>query len=65
MPRNSRPNPFYARVKTLILLLTAGLSLLAVTVVFLPIVLIYTAWVYKVLFGRIEVKALKTNPDLY
>ncbi|WP_307853661.1 YihY/virulence factor BrkB family protein [Nocardioides palaemonis] len=33
VPRNSRPNPFYARVKTLILLLTAGLSLLAVTVV--------------------------------
>ena len=33
VPRNSRPNPFYARVKTLLLLLTAGLSLLAVTVV--------------------------------
>jgi uncharacterized BrkB/YihY/UPF0761 family membrane protein len=33
VPRNSRPNPIYARVKTLLLLLTAGLSLLAVTVV--------------------------------
>ncbi|MBC2935134.1 YhjD/YihY/BrkB family envelope integrity protein [Nocardioides sp. zg-1228] len=33
VPRNSRPNPFYARVKTLLLLLTAGLSLLAVTIV--------------------------------
>jgi len=33
VPRNSRPNPFYARVKTLLLLLTAGLSLLGVTVV--------------------------------
>jgi membrane protein len=32
VPRNSRPNPFYARVKTLILLLTAGLSLLAVSI---------------------------------
>ncbi|UDF04282.1 cytochrome d ubiquinol oxidase subunit II [Asticcacaulis sp. AND118] len=40
-------------------------TMLVVTVVFLPIVLLYTAWVYKVLFGRIEVKALKTNPDLY
>ncbi|BEV10229.1 cytochrome d ubiquinol oxidase subunit II [Asticcacaulis sp. DW145] len=39
--------------------------MLGVTLVFLPIVLLYTAWVYKVLFGRIEVKALKTNPDLY
>ncbi len=33
VPRNSRPNPFYARVKTLLLLLTAGMLLLAVTVV--------------------------------
>ncbi|HEY0643039.1 MAG TPA: YhjD/YihY/BrkB family envelope integrity protein, partial [Nocardioides sp.] len=33
VPRNSRPNPLYARVKTLILLLTAGFSLLAVSVV--------------------------------
>lgn len=33
VPRNSRPNPFYARFKTLILLVTAGVSLLAVTIV--------------------------------
>ncbi|NPD03632.1 YihY/virulence factor BrkB family protein [Nocardioides sp. zg-1308] len=33
VPRNSRPNPFYARLKTLLLLVTAGLSLLAVTIV--------------------------------
>ncbi|WP_244242403.1 YihY/virulence factor BrkB family protein [Nocardioides seonyuensis] len=33
VPRNSRPNPVYARVKTLLLLVTAGLSLLAVSVV--------------------------------
>ena len=33
VPRNSRPNPLYARGKTLLLLVTAGLSLLAVTVV--------------------------------
>ncbi len=33
VPRNSRPNPLYARVKTLILLLTAGFSLLAVSIV--------------------------------
>jgi len=39
--------------------------MLVCTLVFLPIVLIYTAWVYKVLFGRIEVAQLKTNPDLY
>ncbi len=33
VPRNSRPNPVYARVKTLVLLVTAGVSLLAVTIV--------------------------------
>ena len=33
VPRNSRPNPIYARVKTLVLLLTAGFSLLSVSVV--------------------------------
>lgn len=39
--------------------------MLVVTVVFLPIVLLYTAWVYKVLWGRSTTGALTTNPDLY
>jgi cytochrome bd ubiquinol oxidase subunit II len=39
--------------------------MLGVTVVFLPLILIYTAWVYKVLWGRASTAALKTNPDLY
>jgi cytochrome d ubiquinol oxidase subunit II len=39
--------------------------MLLVTVVFLPIVLIYTAWAYKVMFGRSTVSALSTDPDLY
>jgi membrane protein len=33
VPRNSRPNPIYSRVKSLLLILTAGTSLVAVTVV--------------------------------
>ena len=33
VPRNSRPNPIYSRVKSLMLFLTAGTSLLAVTIV--------------------------------
>lgn len=33
VPRNSRPNPVYARVKTLVLLVTAGFSLLTVSIV--------------------------------
>ncbi len=39
--------------------------MLGCTIVFLPIVLIYTAWVYRVMWGRASTAALKTNPDLY
>ena len=39
--------------------------MLIVTVIFLPLILIYTTWVYKVLWGRTSTAALKTNPDLY
>ncbi|WP_374575270.1 cytochrome d ubiquinol oxidase subunit II [Phenylobacterium sp.] len=39
--------------------------MLLVTLVFLPIVLLYTAWVFKVLWGRVSVADLSTNPDLY
>jgi cytochrome d ubiquinol oxidase subunit II len=39
--------------------------MLLVTLVFLPIVLLYTAWVYKVLFGRITLGEVETNPDFY
>ncbi|WP_419318367.1 cytochrome d ubiquinol oxidase subunit II [Caulobacter sp. ErkDOM-E] len=39
--------------------------MLIVTVIFLPLVLLYTAWVYKVLWGRSTTGALTTNPDLY
>ena len=33
VPRNSRPNPFYSRFKSLVLLFTAGAALLSVTIV--------------------------------
>lgn len=39
--------------------------MLVVTVIFLPIVLAYTAWVFKVLWGRVTLDSLRTNPDLY
>jgi cytochrome d ubiquinol oxidase subunit II len=39
--------------------------MLLVTAIFLPLILIYTAWVYRVLWGRTSTAALKTNPDLY
>jgi cytochrome d ubiquinol oxidase subunit II len=39
--------------------------MLGCTIVFLPLILIYTAWVYRVLWGRASTEALKTNPDLY
>jgi cytochrome d ubiquinol oxidase subunit II len=39
--------------------------MLIVTAIFLPLILIYTAWVYRVLWGRSSTAALKTNPNLY
>jgi len=39
--------------------------MLLVTIVFLPIVLAYTAWAFKVMWGRSTVGELDTNPDLY
>jgi cytochrome d ubiquinol oxidase subunit II len=43
---------------------TLGIMLF-VTLVFLPIVLAYTAWAYKVMFGRVTREAVRTNPDFY
>ncbi len=43
---------------------TLGIMLF-VTVVFLPIVLAYTAWAYKVMFGRVTTEEVRTNPDFY
>ena len=39
--------------------------MLLVTLIFLPLVLIYAAWVYKVLFGRVTVDEVKNSPDFY
>lgn len=39
--------------------------MLLVTIVFLPIVLLYTAWAYKVMFGRVTIEDVRTNPDFY
>lgn len=43
---------------------TLGIMLF-VTIVFLPIVLSYTAWAYRVMFGRVTADAVRTNPDFY
>lgn len=43
---------------------TLGIMLF-VTVVLLPIVLAYTAWAYRVMFGRVTAEAVRTNPDFY
>lgn len=39
--------------------------MLIVTLIFLPMVLAYTAWVMKVLFGRVTIDEVRTNPDFY
>lgn len=39
--------------------------MLIVTIVFLPVVLAYTAWAYRVMFGRITTEQVRFNPDYY
>ena len=39
--------------------------MLVVTVFLLPLVLLYTAWAYKVMFGRVTGEQVRTNPDFY
>jgi cytochrome d ubiquinol oxidase subunit II len=39
--------------------------MLLVTVILLPIVLAYTAWAFKVMWGRSSIAALAADPDLY
>ncbi|MFA5989462.1 MAG: cytochrome d ubiquinol oxidase subunit II [Sphingomonas sp.] len=39
--------------------------MLVVTVIFLPLVLAYTAWAYRVMFGRVTTEQVRTNPDFY
>ena len=44
--------------------LTLWIMLLAVALL-LPLVLLYTAWVFRILFGRITTEQVRTNPDFY
>ncbi|MBO1073864.1 cytochrome d ubiquinol oxidase subunit II [Roseomonas marmotae] len=39
--------------------------MLVVTVVFLPLILAYTAWVYRVLWGRVTSRDVAENPHFY
>ncbi len=39
--------------------------MLIVTVIFLPVVLAYTTWVYRVMFGRVTTEQVRFNPDYY
>jgi len=43
---------------------TLGIMLF-VTAVLLPIVVAYTAWAYKVMFGRVTTQEVASNPDFY
>ncbi|MBX9884854.1 MAG: cytochrome d ubiquinol oxidase subunit II [Novosphingobium sp.] len=39
--------------------------MLVVVLIFLPIVLAYTTWAYRVMFGRIGAEEIRLNPDMY
>ncbi len=43
---------------------TLGIMLF-VTAVFLPMVLAYTSWAYRVMWGRVSLREVATNPDFY
>ncbi|GGB41576.1 cytochrome d ubiquinol oxidase subunit II [Roseibium aquae] len=38
-------------------------NMLVATVIFLPIVLVYTAWVYKVLWGKVDEQSIERDKD--
>jgi cytochrome d ubiquinol oxidase subunit II len=40
-------------------------TMLFVTAVLLPIVIVYTAWVYRLLWGRVTTAEVASNPDFY
>ncbi|MEO1656675.1 MAG: cytochrome d ubiquinol oxidase subunit II [Pseudomonadota bacterium] len=40
-------------------------NMLVATVIFLPLVLIYTAWVYKILFGRVTLDSIRDADHAY
>ena len=40
-------------------------TMLIVTAIFLPLIVIYTSWVYRVLFGRVTIDDVRNNPDYY
>jgi cytochrome d ubiquinol oxidase subunit II len=44
--------------------MTLWVMLLA-TIIFLPLVLLYTAWVYRVLFGRVTTEDVRSSADYY
>jgi len=39
--------------------------MLGATIVFLPIILAYTAWVYRVMRGTVTTATLSRNPNAY
>jgi cytochrome d ubiquinol oxidase subunit II len=39
--------------------------MLVCTVIFLPIILAYTAWVYRVLWGKVDAAEVNGNPNSY
>ena len=39
--------------------------MLVVTLIFLPLILAYTTWVYRVMSGKVTTKSLNRNPNAY
>ncbi len=64
LPSSSRPGSSLTVWDSSSSLLTLGIMLVA-TAIFLPIVIAYTTWVYRVLKGKTSVEEMGENPNAY
>ncbi len=64
LPSSARPGDSLTLWNATSSQLTLQIMLIAV-VIFLPIVLLYTAWAYRVMFGRVSAEAVERDPSAY
>ena len=64
LPSASEPNGSLTAWDSSSSQMTLFIMLIAV-VIFLPIVLAYTAWVYKVMYGKVSPQLFETNRQAY
>jgi cytochrome d oxidase subunit CydB len=64
MPSSAKPDDSLTLLNATSSQLTLQIMLIAVAV-FLPIVLLYTTWAYRVMFGRVRAEDIERDASLY